>query len=235
MISMYTELLIRFFSQITWRRTPVPVVNASPDRAYGAMELWLQQHKKIKANSSRGHMALPKPFVAVWNNVFKETGELRNPSHYVFKDLETGFATIMKKPKPVKSAVDVNFYLEDITQRNFFEYQIQTLFPDGNLAYVPVDYTSDEWYRPPNEDFTFAKLLGRQNLLLRMDNLADNSALEDSGLSGRTVRMTFTGTLSGWIPFQPYKVPLVYSTALVVCDEDGNELVSVTRDLEELN
>jgi len=234
MLTIYTEALLRFFSQIRWGGRPVPVVNSGPSRAHAHIKEWLEKQRGIKVSKASGEQTTPYPYIAVWRDPFAPVAELQSPATYRFaKDIEHGYGFSMRKPKAVKAGIDVNIYVKNVTQRDFIEYQFHTLFPQGH-GVIPIDYGDTKWYKSPNEPFAFAKVLGKQYLRITLDSLTDNSTLEDGGLAGRTIRLTATGDLFGWIPFQPYAVPLVYTLEYLVCDENGQPIQEVVYDEEQV-
>lgn len=227
MLTIYQAALVRFFSQIKWGGSIVPVVLAGPDRAHAQVKDWLHKNKGIILSQADGETATPYPFIAVWMARFQTETLLVNPRHYRIVNPQEGFGYAMRKPEAVKAAVDVNIYVEDLEQSNHLELQIRNLFINKH-AWVTVDYDDPRWYEPPNDVFQFARILGQQKLRLVEEQLVDNTVLENSGLSGKEVRMTWSGEFFGWIPFQPYAVPVAETIEITLNDYNtGEEYSSV--------
>lgn len=225
MLTIYHAALVRFFSQIKWGGSIVPVVLAGPDRAHAQVKDWLQDNKGITLSQAEGEMALPYPFIAVWMTHFITNALLVNPRHYRIVNSQEGFGYAMRKPEAVTTTVDVNIYVEDLEQCNHLELQIRNLFINKH-AWVTVDYDDPRWYEPPNDVFQYARILGQQKLRLVEEQLVDTTTLESSGLSGKETRMTWSGKFFGWIPFQPYAVPVAKTIEIALTDYDGNEKYS---------
>ena len=132
----------------------------------------------------------------------------------------------MRRPAAIKWTFEVNLYFSSQEQSRHIEFQIFNLFPLSQ-AWVTVDYTDPKWYEPPNEQFEFAKVLGQQKLYLTKQGLVDNSTLEDSGLSQRELRFTLSGEVRGWIPFQPFAVPVVKCLEYQLIEQDSEQVLSI--------
>lgn len=228
MMELYNDALLRFMSQIRWQGKPVPSVFAGADRAYSAIKDWLEKERGIRISTSAGEASVPYPFMAIWREPFQEnaplvsSGIFRIPS---FPNAGYGFA--MRSPRPVKARCDVNIYFKDKTQAEFLELQMRSLFIN-KISYITVDFNDTRWYQPPNDVYSYAKVLGYQDLLIEEDSLTDNSSLEDSGLRQREIRYTLSFNLSGWIPFQPYMVPLANEVIYEVREKTSGELIATT-------
>jgi hypothetical protein len=222
MLSIYDDALIRFFYQIKWGGRIIPVVLAGADRAHAQVKDWLEKNRGIFKSRSQGDTALPYPFIAVWKERWKEYSELVNPREIRMADGELGYGYAMRSPRPVQAGVDVNIYCYDLEQCAHIEMQILQLFPQ-NHAWIPIDYGDTRWYAPPNEGFSYAKILGQQKIRFVMEGLTDNSKLEDAGLGQREVRLTLSGNLFGWIPFQPYAVPVAKFIEVQLADSQTEE------------
>ena len=205
----------------------MPVVSAGADRAYSVVQDWLKK-RGMNISKAHGGFATPYPFISVWKKVFKIEDALHNPG--LFRNFarfeDDGFGYAMRKPKPVVADVHVNFYTNTVGQRDYMEMQVHNLFPSNNVL-IPVDFEDPIWYQSPNEVFAYAKILGKQNIRLTFSSLEDTSTLENDGLLNKEIRMTLALVMHGWIPFQPYAVPLAQTIEYVVTDMEDNELVKV--------
>lgn len=233
MLEIYDDALIRFFSQLRWKGKAVPVVVAGPDRAHAQIHDWLRKNSTVSPSRSQGEYPTPYPFVAVDREVFKPNSGLYSPALlrnlHILRDEGYGFA--VRRPKPVTAGVDVNMYFNDKVQADFFTVILHNLFPFPDRAWIPVDFTDPRWYRPPNDALEFCKIMGQQKLQFDLDSIVDSSSLERAGLERKEIRMTLSCTLHGWIPFQPYAVPLAKTIEIVVADDvSEKEIVTVTED-----
>lgn len=234
MLGIYEEALVRFFSQIEWRNK-IPVVYAGSDRAHGTVAKWLKINRNIETSQLGGALPIPYPFAAVWRSRFTDDIPRRSMYHHrgFCKDIENGIAMTMRTPKSVVCDFDVNFYFDDELQMENIEWQIHNLFPD-QVAWVTVDYKDPKWYEAPNERFTFAQVLGEQRIQLDLNNLVDSSSIEQSGLDQNEFRMTLSGNLHGYIPFQPYSRPIVKEVTFRVTEENSLESLSnFSKEFEE--
>ncbi len=230
MLNLYDDALVRFFQQLRWQGSIIPIVVAGADRAHAQVKEWLKENKDLKISQACGETALPYPFIAVNLEPFIRDPELTNPGlHRNFAmQTEAGYGFAVRNPRAVKAPMEINFYFSSQEQSRHVEFQYYTLFP-LDQAWVDVDYADPKWYLPPNEVFEFAKILGQRQLRLTVQGLVDNSSLEDSGLNQRELRFTLSGELYGWIPFQPYAVPIAQSLEYQLFEKDSEEeIVTVT-------
>jgi len=226
MLSIYDEAMIRFLAQVRWQGQVVPVVIAGADRAKAQVKDWLRDNRGIKISKAHSETAIPYPFMAVQLTPFKTDVTLANPAvlRRFAIQREAGYGFAVRKPKAVTSAVTTNMYFSSREQARHIEFQIYNLF-QMEQAWVDVDYTDPKWYTPPNEGFEFAKILGQQSLRLQLQGIVDNTQLEDSGLNDIDYRYTMTCTMFGWIPYQPYAVPLAKSITYQIAEEDSEEVI----------
>ena len=224
MLNLYDDAVVRFFSQLRWQGPVLPVVVAGADRAHAQVKEWLLLNKDLEVSKACGETALPYPFCAVELAPFVSIKALENPGVYRHFAMlpEAGYGFAMKKPRPMKSTIAVNFYFSTQEQSRHIEFQLLNLFPQDQ-AWVDVDYTDPRWYEPPNQGFEFAKVLGQKKLRLTTQGIVDNSLLENSGLAQRELRFTLSGELYGWIPFQPYAVPIAKSVEYQLIERDSEE------------
>jgi hypothetical protein len=225
MMEIYNDAILRFMQQIKWNGKAVPCVWSGGDRAYAQIREWYKRERNVEISVSSGEASIPRPFMAAWRDPFVEAKELSGQGIYrITPNKNSSFGYAMRSPSYVKSKCEVNIYCKDLTQSGIIEFQLRRLFVDG-WSGIPVDFTDSRWYQPPNDVFSFAKILGYQDLLLQEDSLVDNSSLEDSGLRQSEIRLTFTFTLFGWIPHQYYSVPVAHGIVCEFIDKVSEETI----------
>lgn len=229
MLTLYDEALVRFFQQIRWQGRLIPVVVAGPERAHAQVKEWLKVNNNLEMSQACGDRAMPYPFIAIYLGLFDEEPKLANPAIYRHvPDPRIGYGFAIRRPKPIKAQADVNVYFSSREQARHIEAQIHNLFPE-KYAWVDINFDDARWYTPPNEGFQFARMWGQQMARIEHSGLVDNSSLEQSSLNDREIRYTLTCILHGWMPYQPYAVPLVNSFEIQLIEGDSEEeLVTVT-------
>jgi hypothetical protein len=224
---IYDDALIRFFGQLKWNGAPVPVVKGGADRAHSQAQQWLKKNRGVDRSKAVGATSIPYPFIAIWREPFTPDTALNNPSHYRIPLLpEEGIGVAVQKPQAVTSGVDVNIYTIDLAQANFLLFQLQSLFR-LQKAWITIDFADSRWYQPPNNVFKFAQYLGQQKSRINYENVVDNSTVTQTTLDQKDIRHTVSCVLHGWLPYQPYSVPLVHQIRYEVYTEDG-EPITVT-------
>lgn len=228
MMEIYNDALLRFFGQIKWNGKSVPAVFAGSDRAHSQIRDWWLRERKIEISTSAGEASIPYPFMAIYREPFQEAKEMvTNGIFRISSNISEGYGFAMKSPRPVKATCQTNFYCKDRTQMEILEFQVRSLF-QGNTSWIPVNFTNPKWYQPPNDIFSFAKVLGYQDLLIEEGGLSDNSTIEDNGLKQREIRFTLSFTLYGWLPHQAYMVPLAKNYVCELREASSEELLAET-------
>ena len=218
MMPIYDDAILRFMKQLTWLGKDIPIIFAGAERAYAQMREFLERERGVKGGSISSDSPMPYPFMAVWRDPFQEEPKMASLGLYrisLYK--EEGYGLAMRRPLPMKAKCEVNIYCSDKTQWEFLEFQVRNLFRHG-WSWVPVNFEDTRWYQPPNDVYQFAKVLGKQDVLFYEEGLTDNSQLENSGLQQRTLRFTLNFSIYGWLPYQPYTVPLVHKITVTTKD-----------------
>jgi len=233
MLDVYDDALLRFFRQVIWKGNSVPVVFAGADRAHSKIKEWLEKVRGLKASKAKTAQALPYPFIAIWREIFKP--EMSSPVLLRSGDPERkGYGFAMRRPTEDTSGVDINIYLDDLVQRNNLILQIKQMFANMQTSYIPIDFEDPKWYKPPNDIFEFAKVLGKADAQIDLESITDSSNIEDSGLNSKEIRLTLSCVLHGWTPFKPYKVPSVQEVEFSIRDyETSAELMKLSHTTDE--
>jgi hypothetical protein len=173
---------------------PIPVVMASPERAFSQMmeELDFPPDKLDVKN-------VPLPFMSIYRrqitrdeNRFRGTSTvLRNRA--LSRDLKSSYNVV--HPRPIDIEYQVEIWARSREVQNAYVIWMISQF-ESHEAWITVDFNQvwEHW--------------GRKIVPLWYVQLLDNSKIE-SGESLRTIRSTLICTLKGWFLPDPYVVPTV--------------------------
>jgi len=225
MIRPIDEALKGFFGRLLWGGRSIPVVYASPDRAYGEIIRWLAKNNRIKVSTVEEQirakkLKIPMPFCSVWTESPDFDAERFSPARIRGFDLdeEAGTAKVMLVPKPVVATLQADFWMKNIHEAKILETQLELQFWDNERS-IPVDFSDERHYTPPYDALIHMKVLGQTRFWLRKTGpLSDNSDLETEGKL-RGIRRTFSGEVRAQLPHVPYVHKVLRSLTYAFIDE----------------
>ena len=245
---MYAPLFMAikgFFAQVKWAGMRVPVVFAGPDRAH--TELTRITQRRLKGNNTLAKRSrqqvedspAPRPFMSIWIAPPKFDLKFNTPATIrgFQKDLRAGTAKMMRHPRPVEAAVQVDLWCGEAGHliAQSIEPQVELRFTTGDMVGLPVDWALDKWYKPPFNILEHARDWGRTRLKLYTDGWDDSSDLE-YGDGAKEVRRTWNGRMEAYIPYRPEEARLVRTINLEIlnaADDPPTVLETMTIGVED--
>lgn len=227
MQAVFVEAVKDFFGRTKHVGAPVPVVFASPDRAFDELTRIAKRRAQGKVKGKETEQQIEDrpaavPFMSVWMPPFKFDPSRFSPAKIrgFDRDLKAGTAKVMRWPRPVLMDVQVDLWCGSdgghlIAQQ--IEGQVEMLFV-AESAYLPIDWTQPKWYRPPFNVLEHAKVMGKTRVRLIADGWTDTSDLE-VGEGPKEVRRTWAGRLEAFLPYRPSEGRLVREIMVEINDD----------------
>ena len=159
----------------------VPVIFASPDRAFSSM----QEILGIEATKN-----VPLPFVSVLRSRVRPDPLRFHGTNVFFRKLATtvdGTSTVsVPFPLPYDITYQIEYWAKNRETLNVLELWSATQFDGGFEMFIPIDFSQT----PPWS--------GTKNIPFENEGISDNSNLEP-GTEHRTLRFTQQLTAKGWL------------------------------------
>lgn len=122
--------------------SPVPVVMATPDRAFSAINILLRERGITTGDNSPKN--IPLPFISVASNTLElDPNRYHGPVDYVLgatKDNSSVFHT--KHPLPWNISYRAEFWSKNMESMNVFKLWLATSFNEGYETMIPADLSN---------------------------------------------------------------------------------------------
>jgi hypothetical protein len=214
MLEIYHISMLEWWrDRIRWRSKPVPIVFATPDRAFADMRTLLDASRGTDGTAALRGQNIPLPFCSLSESGLEEYDGRRDNAGairaaYVNPQLTRGVT--MDWPTPVNINYQLDFWCETLNQRRQFQDFVRRLFK-LKVTYLEIDFASPRWAVNDTDAIpTEVKLLGRRQVALNMSTWTDASNLEP-GDGNREIRASLAMTLNAWMARGYVEVPLVRS------------------------
>jgi hypothetical protein len=230
---LYETIAAYMRDSIRWNNAEVPVVFASPDRAFSEVRRIIRardhggQPGVSATDLAEEDRPVPTPFISVYVLPPKFAPEFHGlRKHVIEKNIQTGTALMARHPWPFVADVQVDLWCGSEGGHMIamsLEPQWELRFVGGHLM-MWADWSAARWYKPPFNVSEHAKYFAQKKLTLYTDGWTDNSDLEPSD-GPRDCRRTWSGRLRGYLPFRPEEARIVLSVPFDVVEQTSGEVV----------
>jgi hypothetical protein len=211
LLEIYHIALLEWFrDRLRWRDKPVPIIFATPDRAFSEMRALLDASQGTEGTAEVRDQNIPLPFLSLGEAGMEEyDGSRDNAAQirgmYVNQELTRGVN--VDWPTPVNLPYNLEFWCESRNQLRQFVRQIRRLFK-LEVTYLDIDFTSPHWEFEGNPVPPEVLLLGKRQVALNKSTWTDASNL-DPGEGKREIRASLALVLNAWMARGFTEVPLV--------------------------
>jgi hypothetical protein len=201
LLEIYHIALLEWFrDRLTWRGKPVPIVFATPDRAFSEMRALLSMSSGDEGTAELRDQNIPLPFVSLGEAGLEEydgsrdnAGQIRGM--YVNQELTKGVN--VDWPTPENLPYNLEFWCESKNQLRHFMRQIRRLFK-LEVTYLDIDFTSEHWEFEGDPVPPEVRMLGKRQVALNKSAWTDASNL-DPGEKKREIRASLALVLNAWM------------------------------------
>lgn len=233
MLEIYHLSMLNWWrDRLTWNGKPVPLVFASPERAFSEMETILDRSRGTGVVSQMRGGNIPLPFCSLsevgsgeYDGTRDHAGTMR--AAFVTSDLEFGYN--VDWPTPIKLTYQLDFWCKTQNQSWFFRDLVRRFFK-LQVSYVEIDFNSPVWTTQLKEVPDEVRFLGSRRIPIKVLSWANSSNLEPAD-GFRDIRVSFSYTADAWMARGYTKVPLVH-TIRTELRELGSDALLATFALE---
>jgi hypothetical protein len=239
LLEIYQIALLEWIAdRLRWRNKPVPIVFATPDRAFSEMRILLNRSRGDTGIALTKDQNIPLPFLSLSEAGLEEYDGTRDNAgtirgYCVDEGLTKGLNVDF--PTPVNLPFNLEFWCESKNQLRNFMRQIRRLFK-LEVTYVEIDFTSSRWEFEGEPVPPEVILLGNRQVALKKSTWTDASNLEP-GESKREIRASLALVLTAWMARGFTEVPLAREIRTELVSLDDGELfatfVAVPADIVE--
>lgn len=182
---------------------PIPVIWASPDRAFSTMQSVLDEGR-FTAYQSEAQTNIPLPFISIERSQFRFDPSRFHGANALFRKLARSVdgKTYYQSRFPIPYDIDysINFWCKNnITSKNQLIQYCNLAFWQGNgfEILLEVDFSN------------LSELYGKKIIPFESEVIMDNSDLEVQGENERILRFTQSMTAKAWFQGAPTEVGAV--------------------------
>lgn len=227
MLEIYHKSMENWWRErLTWRGVPVPVVFASPDRAFSEMNSILDRSRGTGEISMMRGGTPPLPMVSISEAMPSEYDATRDNAGtmraaYVTPDLNYGYS--MDWPTPEKITYQVDFWAKTNHEMWYFRDQVRRWFKLG-VTYFEIDFNDPIWTTQFEEIPNEVRFLGKRVIPMKQISWTNTSNLEPAE-GFKDIRFSLTYSIDAWMARGYTKVPLVHTFTTEVREVSSDTLL----------